>query len=109
MKQDRNGKNKTVSNALLIYCPFSKKIAKENKKGKKNLITQTPQCQCSTSPHLPLLSFLLLPCLVLLLAYPRLAFEEEGRGRGCRQLELSASLPWPALGLAGAAEEWGQP
>lgn len=31
-----------------------------------------------------------------------------GKGGG-GQRDLSASLPWPALGSGGAAEEWGQP
>lgn len=99
-----------VTNALLIYHPFSQKkeIAKKEKKT-DNSDSKTMSQQCSSSPRLLLLSFLSLPCLVLLLAHPRLAFEEEGRGGGYRQRDLSASLPRPALGLTGAAEEWGQP
>lgn len=75
----------------------------------KNSDSKTMSQQCSSSPHLLLLSFLSLPCLVLSLAHPRLPFEEEGREGVCRQRDLSASLPRPALGLTGAAEEWGQP
>lgn len=112
VKWDTNGKKKKAEG---YQCTFNiSSIFTEKgdcKKGKKtdNSDSKTMSQQCSSSPRLLLLSFLSLPCLVLLLAHPRLAFEEEGRGGGYRQRDLSASLPRPALGLTGAAEEWGQP
>lgn len=115
VKPDRNGKMKRGEGyqcSFSISSMFRKKgECKKQKKAKKkkNVDSKTMSQQCSSSPRLLLPPFLSFPAWFLCSPIRAWRLRRKGVGGGCRQRDLSASLPRPALGLTGAAEEWGQP